>query len=70
MEETNSDTNGVSDGKFRRAGAKARELRESAITAVTDTPGWVWVVVAGVLLLMMGVMAASRYRARSHHDEA
>lgn len=55
--------------RIEQARARAREARDSALHVVSDTPGWVWAVVAGVILLMVGILAASRYRAR-HVDHA
>lgn len=59
----------ASPARWDRARTRAREVRDSALHVVSDTPGWVWAVVAGVILLMIGVLAASRYRARHPHEE-
>lgn len=50
----------------RQFSSRARDARDSAMHAVFDTPGWVWAVVGGVILLMLGILAASRYR---HHND-
>lgn len=52
---------------MERVRARAKEVQSSALHVLTDTPSWVWAVVGGVILLMIGILAASRYRAR-HHD--
>jgi hypothetical protein len=49
---------------MERARQRAKEVQSSALHVLSDTPGWVWAVVAGVILLMIGILAASRYRAR------
>lgn len=51
------------------ARVKARAMGDSALHVLSDTPGWVWAVVGGVILLMIGILAASRYRTR-HSDHA
>jgi hypothetical protein len=53
----------------RKGGAKLRAASDSALHVLSDTPGWVWAVVGGVILLMIGILAASRYRMR-HQDHA
>ena len=69
MDDVASDHNGKGAvaPRWDRARERANEVRQSALGVVSDTPGWVWAVVAGVILLMIGILAASRYRAR-HHD--
>ena len=63
MDETTTNTNGAEPQATRqRVVTRVREAREGALHAIWDTPGWVWAVVAGVLLLMVGILAASRYR--------
>lgn len=70
MEDTAADTNGsASQPALDRARARAKEVQSSALHVLSDTPGWVWAVVAGVILLMIGILAASRYRSR-HQDAA
>jgi hypothetical protein len=54
--------------RARRAGERVRVMKDSALGTLSDTPGWVWAVIGGVILLMIGILAASRYRAR-HHDD-
>lgn len=51
---------------------KIRELSRARsegglFSAVRSTPGWVWVVIAGVGLLVVGLIAASAWR-RSHEE--
>lgn len=60
----------TADDRRERMRRRAREAKDTALGAISDTPGWVWAVVGGVLLLMIGIMAASRYRSRhaEHHD--
>ncbi len=68
MEDAAPDTNGTASAPaMERARARAKEVQSSALHVLSDTPGWVWAVVAGVILLMIGILAASRYRSR-HSD--
>lgn len=53
--------------RAQRVRERARQAKDTALSTLSDTPGWVWAVVGGVILLMVGILAASRYRAR-HAD--
>ena len=67
--EDSAATNGTAPTPaMERARARAKEVQTSALGVLSDTPGWVWAVVAGVILLMIGILAASRYR--SHRQDA
>jgi hypothetical protein len=73
-DETHPSNNGAaaSPGReqARRAAMRAREVKDGALGAIIETPGWVWAVVAGVLLLMLGILAASRYRSNHRRQES
>lgn len=62
-------TNGATNEAPAAARAKIRAAGDSALHVLSDTPGWVWAVVGGVILLMIGILAASRYKTR-HPDHA
>jgi hypothetical protein len=70
MEDVAGTTNGTAHPTIERARARAREVQQGALHVLTDTPGWVWAVVGGVILLMIGILAASRYRMRPHEPHA
>jgi hypothetical protein len=44
------------------AKSKVIELRRGAVSTLTATPGWVWIVIGGVVLLIVGIVAASAVR--------
>lgn len=57
---------GEAESRAARAASRVRELRSGAVSTVSQTPGWVWIVIGGVVLLIVGVMAASRVRNHRH----
>lgn len=51
-------------------GQRAREAQQTALSALAGVPGWVWIVIAGVILLFVGLLAANqiRHRYQPHPD--
>lgn len=62
-------SDGNAEGKVARAASRVRDLREGAMTTVSDTPGWVWVVLGGVTMLIVGLIAAQRVRSGGSGSE-
>ena len=56
--------------RFENVGQRAREAQQTALSALGSVPGWVWIVIAGVILLFVGLMAANqiRHRYQPHPD--
>jgi hypothetical protein len=46
-----------------RAASRVRELREGAVGRITGVPGWVWLLLGGVVLLVVGFVAVRKVRA-------
>lgn len=51
--------------RLRRAGQRARELRQTAMQTAQNQPVWVWAALGGIVLLLIGgVFAVTRVRSR------
>ena len=48
---------------------KVVERGRGAASAVASTPGWVWIVIGGVVLLVVGIVAATAVRSHQGSGE-
>jgi hypothetical protein len=37
---------------------KVKDKAQSTVRAIANTPGWVWILIGGVVLLIVGMVAA------------
>jgi len=49
--------------------AKVVEQGKGAVSTIAATPGWVWIVIGGVVLLVVGIVAASAAVKQYNHGE-
>lgn len=55
--------------RFEQVSQRANAARQTALSALAGVPGWVWIVIAGVILLFVGLLAANQIRHRYAHEE-